>query len=82
MHCWSCASYAMGRACWVLRAAGPSVVQVTLQCSEVTAGEMLLSFLMLRVSEQAVSTGWLTFTGQTTEAMKTNNPKHPKATIG
>lgn len=72
----------MGRACWVLRAAGPSVVQVTLQCSEVTAGEMLLSFLMLRVSEQAVSTGWLTFTGQTTEAMKTNNPKHPKATIG
>lgn len=72
----------MGRACWVLRAAGPSVVQVILQCSEVTAGEMLLSFLMLRVSEQAVSIGWLTFTGQTTEAMKTNNPKHPKATIG
>ncbi|OWK54538.1 Alpha-2-macroglobulin-like protein 1, partial [Lonchura striata] len=28
------------------------------------------------VSEQSVNTVWLTFTGQDTEAMKTNNPKH------
>lgn len=76
LYCWSCASHAMGRVHWGPRAAGPSVVQVILQCSEVTAGGTLQSFLMLRVSEQAVSTGWLTFTGQTTEAMKTNNPKH------
>lgn len=39
LNCWSCASRAIGRVCWGPRAAGPTVVPVTLQCSEVTAGE-------------------------------------------
>lgn len=72
LYCWSCASYAMGRVCWAPRAAG-ACVQVILQCSEVSAGEMLPSFLMT-----SCQLCWLTFTGQTTEAMNTNNPKHLK----
>lgn len=81
LYCWSCAAYAMGRVCCGPRAAGSSVAPVTLQCSEITAGEAVTSFFMLRVPEQAVSTGWLTFTGQTTEAVKTNNPKHLRSLL-
>lgn len=72
LYCWSCASYAMGRVCW-----GPRLLDPLLFKSYYSTVKSLLpSFLMLRVSEQAVSSGWFTFTGQTTQAMKTNNPKH------
>lgn len=52
-------------------AARPAVVTVIH-----SAMKSLLVTLMLRVSEQAIGTGQLTFTGQTDETIKTSRPKH------